>query len=105
MASKSVSQLVAGATNPKGNLGDFAHASRLFVDADMRLAPKVKFLYHVSFFINMAALKDVGFKMKHQNEINMLVKRADLPKFTITTETLNQYNRKKIVQNREIIIV
>lgn len=100
MASKVISQLVAGATNPKGNLGDFAHASRLFVDADMRLAPKVKFLYHVSFFINTAALKDTGYKTKHQNEINMLVKRADLPKFSISTETLNQYNRKKVVQTK-----
>jgi hypothetical protein len=28
----------------------------------------------------------------------MLVKAAELPKFTIQTETLNQYNRKKVVQ-------
>ena len=31
--------------NPKGNVGDFAHASRLYVDSAFRLAPKVKFLY------------------------------------------------------------
>jgi hypothetical protein len=30
----------------------------------------------------------------------MLVKKIDLPKFTLHTETLNQYNRKKIVQVR-----
>lgn len=94
------SQFIKGLTNPRGNLGDFAHASKLFVDADMRLAPKVKFLYYVSFIINTAALPNVSFKFKHQNEINMLVKRADLPKFTIATETLNQYNRKKVVQNK-----
>lgn len=94
------SQLVSGMLNPRGNLGDFAHASKLFVDADMRLAPKVKFLYYVSFVINTAALPNVSFKFKHQNEINMLVKRVDLPKFNVSTETLNQYNRKKVVQNK-----
>lgn len=98
MSSRFVNQLIAGATNPRGNLGDFAHASRLHVDADMRLAPKFKFLYHVSFNINTNALKSLNFKYQHQNEINMLVKSAELPKFTVQTDTLNQYNRKKVVQ-------
>ena len=39
--------LGSGLSRPKGNLGDFAHASRLFTDSRMRLAPKTKFLYHV----------------------------------------------------------
>jgi hypothetical protein len=30
----------------------------------------------------------------------LLVKKIDLPKFTITTETLNQYNRKTVVQTK-----
>lgn len=98
--SKSSDMLIAGALNPKGNLGDFAHASRLFVDADMRLAPKVKFLYYVAFGINTAALANIGFKYQHENEINMLVKSADLPKFSIATDTLNQYNRKKVIQTK-----
>ena len=36
-----------GVLNPKGNLGDFAHGARLYVDDSFRLAPKQKFLYHV----------------------------------------------------------
>jgi len=98
MSSKALRQFISGVTNPKGNLGDFQHAARLFVDNDLRLAPKQKFLYHVSFSINTNALKSLNFKYQHQNEINMLVKTAELPKFQIQTETLNQYNRKKVVQ-------
>lgn len=98
MTSKALRQFISGATNPKGNLGDFQHAARLYVDSDLRLAPKQKFLYHVSFNINTNALKSLNFKYQHQNEINMLVKTAELPKFTIQAETLNQYNRKKVCQ-------
>lgn len=98
MTSKALRQFISGATNPKGNVGDFQHAARLFVDSDLRLAPKQKFLYHVSFNINTNALKSLNFKYQHINEINMLVKTAELPKFTVQTETLNQYNRKKVVQ-------
>lgn len=96
MTSKALRQFISGATNPKGNVGDFQHASRLYVDSDLRLAPKVKFLYHVSFDINPAALKTMSLKYQHQNEINMLVKAAELPKFNLQTDTLNQYNRKRI---------
>lgn len=77
-------------------LRDYKHASNLFVSGDLRLAPKTKFLYHVVFNINSTALKALNFRYKHQNEINMLVKSAELPKFTLQTETLNQYNRKKV---------
>ncbi len=100
MASKALRQFVGGVTNPKGNLGDFQHAARLFTDDSFRLLPKTKFLFHVSFGINSNALKSLNFKFQHQNEINMLVKKVDLPKFTITTDTLNQYNRKKVVQSK-----
>lgn len=95
-----VSQVGSGLTNSKGNLGNFQHGSRLFTDADHRLAPKVKFLYHVVFSIDQNALKSLNLKFQHENEINMLVKRTDLPKFQVATETLNQYNRKKVVQNK-----
>lgn len=100
MTSKAIRQLISGALNPKGNVGDFQHAARLFTDDDFRLAPKHKFLYHCVFSINTNALKSLNFKYQHQNEINMLVKSADLPKFQIATETLNQYNRKKVVQTK-----
>jgi hypothetical protein len=51
----------------------------------------------VAFSINQAALKSIDLVQRHRNEINMLVKNTDLPNFTLTVETLNQYNRKKNV--------
>ena len=93
--------VISGALNPKGNLGDFAHASRLYVNDAFRLAPKVKFLYHVSFNINPQALAVIPqLREKHQNEINMLVKAVDLPKYTVQTDVKHQYNRKRAIQKR-----
>jgi len=44
----------------KGDLGDYAHASRLFLSNNYRLAPKTKFLYHVSFNLNERAINRVA---------------------------------------------
>ena len=91
--------LARGALSPKGNLGDFRHASRTFVDDAFRLAPKSKFLYHVHFQFNPVAfdnIKELG--EKHKQEIGLLVKAADLPKFSATVDTKKKYNRVKHVQ-------
>ena len=93
--------VVSGALNPKGTLGDYAHGSRLYVDDSHRLSPKVKFLYHVSFNINPDAAAVIPqLREKHLNELNMLVKTAQLPAYNIQTDVKHQYNRKKIVQKR-----
>ena len=80
------------------HLRDQRHASRLFAEDSFRLAPKFDHLFHVSFSINPAALKSIDLLQRHRNEINMLVKSISLPKFTISSETANQYNRKKVIQ-------
>ena len=65
----------------------------------MRLAPKTKFLYHVVFELSDNAQKMVPqLDQRHKQEINMLVKQADLPKFSVQTSTKNMYNRKKNMQ-------
>jgi hypothetical protein len=78
------------------------HASRTFVDDQFRLLPKNKFLFHVAFNINWPALsaKNVNIKVLKtlKEEVNLLVKSADLPGYTVSSEVLNQYNRKKVVQ-------
>jgi len=79
-------------------LRSWQHAARLFSDDQFRLAPKLAFNFHVSFSLNSAALTDASLVQNYGTEINMLVKSADLPKFTLSTETLNQYNRKKNIQ-------
>jgi|TARA_R110002074_G_scaffold157046_2_gene313617 hypothetical protein len=89
--------------NPKGNVGDFAHASALYVRNNLRLTPKIKFLYHVVFDINQIALQSLGnanSQLLNKKEVNLLVQSVDLPGYTISTDTLNQYNRKKIIQTK-----
>jgi hypothetical protein len=78
----------------KGNMADFQHASRLYVDDNFRLAPRTKFLYYAVFNINREAIRDSSFGDRHKLELNYLVKRMDLPKYSLQTENLNQYNRK-----------
>jgi len=93
--------VISGASNPKGNLADFQHASRLYVGDSFRLAPKQKFLYHVTFNINPFASSVIPqLTQKHQNELNMLVKAVDLPRFSVETDVKHQYNKKKVVQKR-----
>src|SRR6056300_359759 len=92
--------LVNGALSPKGDMADYAHAARLYVDNQHRLTPKTKYLYHVSFNLNESVVGRVlpGFTSKHGAEVNMLVKSVDLPKYKISVETKNMYNRKKNLQ-------
>jgi hypothetical protein len=69
-------------------LGDYKHAARVFADGDFALAPRLKFQYHVQF-----SGKGCGA------DLNVLVKSIDLPKFQVTNETVNQYNRKRVIQS------
>ncbi len=88
--------LLGGFISPKGNLGDYQHAARLYVDNNMRLSPKFKHLYHVVLNINPNVITNsLSF---NRRTINVLAKSADLPKYRVQTQTLNQYNRKKVIQ-------
>ena len=89
-----------GILSPKGNLADWQHAARLYTDRSMALAPKTKFLYHVQFEVSKKGqeLAPKLFTGPTLNEIGMLVKRADLPKFTANVETKKKYNRVKNIQ-------
>jgi hypothetical protein len=85
----------------KGIVGDFAHASALYRRNNFRLAPKNSFLYHIVVDVNTTALSTLGssiFNILNKREFNLLASSADLPSYTIQTETLPQYNRKKVIQ-------
>ena len=86
-----------GLLNPKGQQANWQHATRLFIDDTMRLAPRTKFLFYVRFELNKHAIRAPAFTNNHQEEIGLLVKSADLPKFNFDSIVKNQYNRKKIV--------
>lgn len=92
--------LVTGTLNPKGNFGDYSHASRTFVKNQFRLAPKVKFLYHVYFEFNPNTIDKIlpTWKDRHTLESGLLVKSVTLPAFTVNVETKKKYNRTKQIQ-------
>jgi len=89
-----------GVLGPKGNMADWQHASRLFVSDNQKHAPKVKFLYHVTFYLTEQAKSVIPELTNYTHELGMLVKSADLPKFSSTVQTMNKYNRKKNVQTK-----
>jgi hypothetical protein len=78
---------------------DYQHADRVYVKNNYARAPKLGFLYFVTFNLNLDALPATArWSQEGYKEVGLLVKKIDLPKFTVTNETLNQYNRKTVVQ-------
>lgn len=86
--------------NVETNLRDFQHAARMFTDSNQIYGPKQKFLFHVAFHINKGALKNLTLAGTYSTQINMLVKSVSLPKFSMSTDKVNQYNRKKNIQQK-----
>lgn len=81
-------------------LRDWEHAARMFTDSNQIYGPKQKFLFHVAFHINKNALRNITLGTTYSTQINMLVKSVSLPKFTVSIDTANQYNRKKNIQQK-----
>lgn len=76
---------------------DYTHAAKTFRTNSYQYAPKFKFLFHVYFDINPAVYsKNVG----QGANFGLAVKTVELPKYSIDTLTLNQYNRKRLVQTK-----
>ena len=85
------------------SLRDYTHASRVFRTNAYELKPRFKFLFHVSFTINVEQipmLNGVFVTQDNSSPLSYVVKTVDLPKFNIQNETMNQYNRKRVVQTR-----
>lgn len=83
-------------------LRDYTHASRAFVTNSYELKPRFKFLYHVSFTLNLEQIPYLkgAFSNDQIKNLSLLVKTVELPKFQVNTETLNQYNRKRVIQTK-----
>jgi hypothetical protein len=91
----------SGYTSGYPLMKDYQHASRLYVDSTYARSPKFGFLYFIQLNINPRAVLDKQWlEQQNYKEVGLLAKRADLPKFNIATETLNQYNRKTVVQTK-----
>ena len=78
-------------------LRDFNHASKTFIPNAYQYAPKLKFLFHVYFEINQSAYA-VG--LPQSANFGLAVKSIKLPTYSFDTHTMNQYNRKRIIQTK-----
>ena len=78
-------------------LRDYTHASKTFIPNAYQYAPKFKFLFHVYFEINQSAYA-VG--LPQGANFGLAVKSIKLPSYSFDTHTMNQYNRKRIVQTK-----
>ena len=82
-------------------LRDYNHAPSLFLNNNLKFAPKVRFLYHCFFALDPSVGNVLqSLTQKYTTEIGMLVKSADLPRYTAQVETRNKYNRKKNIQTQ-----
>lgn len=99
---------LSGFLGGSGNLRDYQHASRLYVNNTYELAPKNGWIYYVvinipsdlTFPSSYLKTKFDTWYNKHNGIIGLLAKQVDTPKFTIETEILNQYNRKRVIQKK-----
>jgi hypothetical protein len=107
--SNSFSNFLSNAVNAGGNLRDAQHASRLYVDNFYELAPKAGWIYYVVLNINPNLLTAIpperkaefeAWYTRHKGNIGLLAKSVDLPKFTVQTEIMHQYNKKTLVQKQ-----
>ena len=91
-----------------GNVRDYQHASRLYVTGNYELLPKSGWMYYVVMKINPAitlsdpsiAAQFVKWKTQYGGFVGVLAKQVGLPKFSVETETLNQYNRAVVIQKK-----
>jgi len=83
-------------------LRDYTHASKTFQTNGYANSPRLKFLFHVYFTLETVGIPMLrnAFSPGENSTIGLLVKNIDLPKFTIDTEILNQYNRKRVIQKK-----
>jgi hypothetical protein len=82
------------------NLRDQRHASKLFVDDQYKLLPKMGYLYHVFFDIDTGAAFPDPTNPNNIRELGLLVKNVSLPKFTVDTKRYNAYNRPNYAQTK-----
>jgi hypothetical protein len=80
---------------------DYTHAATIFRGAGYNLAPRNKFLFHVYFNLN-TNIPAVANLVSGNNGsiIGLMVKTAQLPGYSVDVQTMNQYNRKRLVQTK-----
>jgi len=83
-------------------LRDYTHASKTFRTNGYELAPRFKFNFHTYFNLNSSAIPFLKNMVGNNDaaSIGLSVKTIDLPSYQISVDTMNQYNRKRLVQSK-----
>jgi len=83
-------------------LKDYSHAAKTFRTNGYELSPRYKFLFHVFFTINTGQIRALqnAFGDGEVATVGLMVKTVQLPTYTVTVDTMNQYNRKRLVQSK-----
>jgi hypothetical protein len=96
-----------GIFGDKGYLKDYKHAARLYQDNYYGMAPKAGWSYFIELGLSPYLWDKTTFQSidntwynRSKGKLGLLAKSADQPRFSIATETLNQYNKKTVVQNK-----
>jgi len=86
-------------------LRDYQHATRLYLDNGYQFVPKAAWIYYIEIKINPEIVNYTDSKNEFQKwyndyngAIGLLAKSVTMPKFTIENETINQYNKKTVIQ-------
>ena len=85
--------------NSQDTLKSWQHASKIFVDGNFIRSPKYAFMFYVQFDFEEGA-SGLLTNAKSAIQMGALAKSAQLPKFTIDTQTVNAYNRVNLVQKK-----
>ena len=95
----SINNFLSGFSDGLPGMKDYQHASRLYLDNNLKLIPKQKFMFHV-----VITVDDDKFTRKlttnEKYELNMLVKSCSLPKFNFNIEEKFSYNKKVYIPTR-----
>jgi hypothetical protein len=83
-------------------LRDYTHADKTFRTNGYELAPRLKFLFHTYFNLNTTGIPSLANMVGNGDisSIGLSVKTIDLPSYQVSVDTLNQYNRKRLVQSK-----
>lgn len=83
-------------------LKDYSHAAKTFRTNGYELTPRYKFLFHVFFTINTGQIPQLqnAFGDGEVATVGLMVKTVQLPTYSIAVDTMNQYNRKRLVQSK-----
>jgi hypothetical protein len=83
-------------------LKDYSHAAKTFRTNGYQYSPRLKFLFHVFFTINTGQIPSLqnAFGDGEVATVGLMVKTVQLPTYSIAVDTMNQYNRKRLVQTK-----